>query len=204
MLALLAALTLLATPAAPPGRTWTASDEVVLNDLIRDRLDALGSHVYRATRQRIHVTSGVRSPRRQALAMYMKLQAGGSLGIYARQDLVRPILDAWRTGKRKRWGKDRTVAAMAEVIAAQVQRGQFISRHLSGRAFDLRSTGIGRKVRTALRAALREVGNISMIEEKRPPHFHLEIRLPPTAEDPDDGPSEIDDEKPERKASDND
>lgn len=185
MLAIIAALSFLLVPAAPPARAWTASPEVVLNDTIRGKLDAVAARVFKASRHRLHVTSGVRTPRSQARAMYNKLRAGGSLGIYMRQDLVKPIHAAWREGRRKKWKADRTVEAMAAVLARQVAAGHYLSRHLSGRGFDLRSVGMPRKARSALYRAVREVGGLSIIEERRPPHFHLEISA-----NHDDTPSE--------------
>lgn len=175
MLAFIAAMTLALSANAGPRRSFTAEPGIVLNALIEEKAEAIGAIYLAATRRRIHVTSGVRPPLRQARAMYQKLRAGGSLGVYKRQDLVRPVREAYLDGRRKRLGKERTIAAMAEVLERQVADGQLLSSHLSGRAFDVRSSGLTRRQKAAFREAVRRVGGVRVIEERRPPHFHLEI-----------------------------
>ena len=156
-------------------RTWIARDGIELNDLIRDRVSAVAAIYYAKTKRTLEVTSGYRSPSRQADAMYGKLVAGGSLAIYKNQALVAPLMKAYREGRKKRWKRDRIVAAMAAVLADQVERGHYLSRHMRGRAFDLRSSGMSGRQREALRAAIAEVGGMRVIYESKPPHFHVEI-----------------------------
>lgn len=175
MLAFIAAMTLTLSASAEPGPSFTTEPGIVLNSIIKTKAEAIGAHYLKATRRRIHLTSGVRPPERQARAMYQKLRAGGSLGVYRRQDLVRPIRDAYLHGRRKRLGRDRTVAAMAEVLRDQVARGELLSSHLSGQAFDVRSLGMTRRQKAAFLTAVRRAGGVRVIEEKRPPHFHLEV-----------------------------
>jgi len=175
MIGLLAAIVVLASPQAPPRPQWTKGSDVVMNSTIEDKVVAIARRYHKKGRRPLHVTSGVRPPPRQAAAMYGKLRAGGSLGIYAQQELIKPIRDAYRLGRKKRWSKARTIAAMTEVIEGQVSRGHLLSRHLSGRAFDLRSVGLGRRDKRALIAAIRGVDGLRVNEESRPPHFHLEV-----------------------------
>lgn len=175
MIGLFVALTLVMTPQAPPRPTWTKAPDVVLNATIEKKVAAIAARYHKRGRRPLHITSGVRPANRQASAMYAKLRAGGSLGIYMRQELCDPIYDAYRLGRKKRWGKAKTIAAMAEVISAQVARGQLLSRHLSGLAFDVRVVGLSRHEKRALVDAARRVGGLKINEESRPPHFHLEI-----------------------------
>jgi hypothetical protein len=173
MLGFLSALLLSLGASAPPA--YTVAPGVVLNPLLERHIGELARAVFKETRHRIHVTSGVRPPRAQARAMYAKLMAGGSLSIYRRAALVEPLRKVYREGKKKRWKKDRIISAMASEIQDQVESGRFLSRHLAGRAFDVRSTGMRKKTRATFRRIVREVGGMRVLEEGRPPHFHLEI-----------------------------
>lgn len=155
--------------------TWIARDGVELNDLLRDKIAAIAAIYHAKTRRTLEVTSGYRSPERQAAALYAKLAVGGSLAIYKNQDLVRPLAKAYRDGRRKRRKKPEIVAAMTAILEEQVARGIYLSRHMKGRAFDLRSLGLSARQRAALRQAIAEVGGMRVILETKPPHFHVEI-----------------------------
>jgi hypothetical protein len=173
MLGFVSALLLSLGASAPPA--YTVGSGVVLNPLLERHIGELARAFHKETRQRLHVTSGVRPPRAQARAMYAKLMAGGSLSIYRRAALVEPVSKVYREGRKKRWKKDRIIAAMAAELQDQVASGRFLSRHLAGRAFDIRSTGMRKKTRTTFRRVVREVGGMRVLEEGRPPHFHIEI-----------------------------
>jgi hypothetical protein len=56
-----------------------------------------------------------------------------------------------------------------------VDAGRYLSRHLAGRAFDVRSTGMKKKTRATFRRVVREVGGLRVLEEGKPPHFHFEL-----------------------------
>jgi len=175
-------LALVATMVVPaqarPKPTWKQAPGIEITAELRPHIEAVARLYFEKTRRPLEITSGYRSPRRQAEAMYVKLAVGGSLALYKRQDLTRPLLDAYRQGRKKRWKKDRIVAAMADVLQSQVDRGQFLSRHMRGLAFDVRSTGMSARQRQALLAAVREVGQMRIIHERRPPHYHIEVIIP--------------------------
>jgi hypothetical protein len=155
--------------------TWRPARGIEVTAELRPHIEAVARIYFEKTRRQLEVTSGYRSPSRQAEAMYVKLSVGGSLGLYKRQDLTRPLLDAYRQGRKKRQKRDRIVAAMADVLQSQVERGQYLSRHMRGLAFDVRSSGLTGRQRQALLAAVREVGNMRVIHERRPPHYHIEV-----------------------------
>ena len=170
---------------APESPHWRAAPGIDVTPLIREKVDAVAAIYHAKTRRRLEVTSGRRSPERQADAMYTKLIHGGSLAIYKNRALIDPLQKAWREGRRFRKKRAEVVAAMARVLAEQVERGQFISRHLRGRAFDVRSVGLTSTQRAAFIGAIREVGGMRVIRESRPPHYHVEILVvdpiaPPT------------------------
>lgn len=182
-----------ATPAAtaearsrrPTRPAWRALDGVELNDVLRARISEVAAIYHAKTRRTLEITSGYRSPHRQATALYNKLAVGGSLAIYKNQSLVEPLRKAYRDGRKKRWKKERIIAAMADVLEDQVGRGIYLSRHMRGRAFDIRSSGLSARQRSALRAAIAEVGGMRLIYESKPPHFHIEILDAGTDDTPD-------------------
>jgi hypothetical protein len=67
------------------------------------------------------------------------------------------------------------IAAMAEVIRRQTERGVFISAHLRAGAVDIRNRGMSGADKGAFLDAVEEVGGVTALEETRPPHFHLQV-----------------------------
>ena len=187
-------MALLVVPSAPAEKpAWKAHDEVVLSPDLRAVISEIAAVYHAKTKRTLEITSGVRTPERQAAAMYKKLAVGGSLALYKRQSLIAPIRKAYRDGRRARHKKEAIIAAMADEIRAQVERGEFISRHLKGRAFDARSVGLTGRQRTAFLTACRESGKVRVIVESKPPHFHVELLDPK----PPDGASGEPEPEPE-------
>jgi hypothetical protein len=140
-----------------------------------ERLLRIAERYHQKTGQRLVVTGGDRTPKRQARVMLDKLESGEDLvKLYARKDLVREILAARERAVRERLGRDAILRRMAEVIARQVEAGQFISHHLAFRAADVRSRGLTPAQEAALRAVARAEG-ITVVDERESvaPCFHL-------------------------------
>jgi hypothetical protein len=120
------------------------------------------------------ITSGTRTPREQADAMYQKIRLGQRLTrLYADADAATEIQAAYRAHQRA--GRDACVGAMARVITAQMARGLFISRHLHASAVDVRSRDMTRRQRRTFVAVVAQFPQIELIDEGVPPHFHLEL-----------------------------
>lgn len=149
---------------------------IELNPLLREAISDVAAIYFKKTKRKLEITSGIRSPSRQADAMYVKLASGGSLAIYGRQALTQPIMAAYREGRKKRWTRERTVAAMANVIKRQMDEGHFLSRHLQGRAFDVRVKGMTGRQRSAFIQAVKQAGGLRLLQETKPPHFHIELQ----------------------------
>lgn len=181
----------LAKPRARP--PWIARDGIEMNDVLRERIGEVAAIYFKKTKRTLEITSGYRSPSRQAAAMYGKLAVGGSLAIYKNQTLVDPLRKAYREGRKKRWKKERIIAAMADILESQVARGIYLSRHMRGRAFDVRSNGMSARQRSAFREAVAEVGDMRVIYESKPPHFHVEI-LDKSKPDDNEGAHDVEDE----------
>lgn len=129
-------------------------------------INAMARQYYDKQKTKILITSGVRSAVAQARAMIGKLRAGDDLAVYRRQDLVREVKAAWRNGGG--------VSGVAAVIRAQVARGAYLSRHLTGRAIDVRSRGMSAAQKADFEAAATAHAS-SWVLERRPPHYHLQF-----------------------------
>jgi hypothetical protein len=126
------------------------------------------------------ITSGNRSPEKQAAAMYGKLARGSRYRrLYKKRKLAEEIRQAYRAARRKGMRRQEIIQAMTRVIEEQMRRGCYVSAHLKQVAVDVRSYDMIRRVRRVFRRVTEQVDGVKLLIEKRPPHFHLEV--PPTA-----------------------
>jgi len=137
-------------------------------------MEQIAAEFRRRTGQRLHVTSGTRTPDQQARAMYDKIRLGQRLTrLYRDYDAASEIQTAYRRNRRQ--GRAATVRAMAAVIRTQMGRGCYISRHLYASAVDVRSRNLSRRNRRVFRSVVQSVGGVQLLEEGTPPHFHLQL-----------------------------
>lgn len=147
---------------------------VVMPLRVETKVAALAARFRRRTGRRLVVTSGTRDPRQQARAMVGKLRRRGRfLRLYRKRELAREVLTAFRRARRHGLSQ---VAAVERVLRAQIARGDYVSAHLRRGAVDLRSRNLSRRHKRALRRAADAMPELRLIrEERRPPHFHLEV-----------------------------
>lgn len=156
-------------------RHYTVQDGVRLGPRMERVIRRIARAFHRRTGRGIHVTSGTRSPREQARAMFFKLRRGQRLTrLYRDYDAASEIQRAYQRHRRE--GRGVCVRAMARVIRAQVERGCFISRHLRASAADVRSRDMSRRERRVFRQVVARFDQVSLLEEGTPPHFHLQLR----------------------------
>lgn len=135
----------------------------------------LAARFHVRTGRRLLATSGLRGAWRQARAMYIKLRLGVRITrVYRHRALAREISRAYRRARRAGRSRVATIAAMAKTIERLACQGLFISEHQRASAVDVRSRGLTRRQRRALRRVVRRLGGrVELREERRPPHFHL-------------------------------
>ena len=156
-----------------PGETAT------IDPKIRPQVDNIRAEFTQQTGLTLKVTSGVRSPKQQAQAMYDKLQRGGSLNIYANKTAAAEVQAAYDLARKSGAGEAAIVADMASVIQKQVSRGVYISKHLTNTAIDIsNSDANGRPLSHNDLAILfsiigRHGGKVLM--ESKPPHIHVQF-----------------------------
>jgi hypothetical protein len=132
----------------------------------------LNSRYHLRTGRDLMFTSGYRTPYRQARAIHRNLRAYGSsyvLSIYRRGAAIREIVAAYTRNRRR---PEKAVTMMTRVIEAQVRRGIYVSGHMRGLAFDVRSKGRHGANLSALRAVAQSMGARVLVEKN---HYHVEL-----------------------------
>jgi len=149
-------------PSREPNDEQTAMVSIVRNILAANN----------ATQNNVTVTSGTRTAQDQAKAMLSKLERFGPehlLGLYRQnRDIIESLLEA-----------PKDIGAWADLIARFATNGRPLSRHLAGRAVDLRVKDLSAKQRKDLVSAARKAvahprwkGRGSMVDEGD--HLHLQ------------------------------
>lgn len=142
------------------------------------RLERVAARYHAATRARLVVTGGYRSPRRQAELMASKLADGEDIAaLYAEKGAAAEIRDAYLAGVERKQPRSQLVEIVLGVIDAQIARGVFVSLHLQGRAADVRSRGMTAAQIDALKSAIEAEPGTVMVDERdgESPHFHLKL-----------------------------
>jgi hypothetical protein len=149
-----------------------------LVDTSRERLERIAERYFRATRRRLVVTGGTRTPLRQAELMFEKLRHGEDLlALYENKQAATEIRDAYRDGLQRGAPRKAQIRALREHIEAQIGRGIHVSRHLKSGAADVRSRDMTPAREQAFRAAVAEEAGVLLIDERASaePHLHLSL-----------------------------
>lgn len=154
---------------------YTIEPGVVLGRAMERTVARIAHEFHRRTGRGFVITSGTRTSREQAAAMYDKLRLGQRLtGLYQDYDAAAEIQTAYRANQRR--SRTTCITAMARVIEGQVRRGCYISRHLRASAVDVRSRDMSRRERRIFEQVVASFPNVSLLTEGTPPHFHLQLR----------------------------
>lgn len=156
-------------------RHWSVKDSSVrIPTALAGRIDQIANAYYARTHKNLVITDGRRLPSEQALAIYNKIVGDGIAAtrrLYLNQTLINQIINAYRNNA----GRAAKLAAMTATIQAQVNRGQFISRHLNGMGFDVRIHGMTAADRQAFVAAVTAAGGRLINEGGSQPHYHVQF-----------------------------
>ena len=153
---------------------------------VEHRVSQLADHFFAKARRELVITSGTRSPEEQATAMYLKLILRSDLRrLYRKWEAAQEIKRAYSAGWTKRLRRPQIIAAMADVIRAQMKEGIYVSPHLKAGAVDIRSRSWRAGTKAAFQRAAASFSGLRLLrEEKTPPHFHLEILDTDPTEEP--------------------
>ncbi len=143
-----------------------------------ERLKRIASRYFKATRKRLVVTGGTRTPKRQAQLMYNKLEHGEDIvALYENKAAATEIRNVYKEGTAKNLSRKRLIRSIADAIDAQIARGIYVSKHLKSGAVDVRSWGLTGKQEEALREAVKQESGVTLLDERNSsePHFHLSL-----------------------------
>jgi hypothetical protein len=150
------------------------SAAVILPPAVEKKAGEVADAFFAQTQKDIVITDGLRTAADQAERVLVKIQLH-DLGIFLNQKAAQEIKQAHDIAKAAGKSKAQVLAAMTAVIEGQIARKVFISKHLTGRAFDVRSKDMTPKQQAIFKQVVQQVGGASMILEGKPPHFHLQL-----------------------------
>ena len=134
----------------------------------------IGDLYYEQTGAELTVTSGRRTPRGHAQAMYDKLQRRDNLrSLYRNTAALDGILRAYNGAVASGASDQATIDAMANVIQQQISEGVYISEHLRGDALDVRSRDMSPWQREEFERAVQEV--LHHKPKLETDHYHLQF-----------------------------
>jgi hypothetical protein len=163
-----------AEPETPP--RFTVLSGVTLSPEAAAALERIDDAYHKRTGQRLVITSGTRDAARQAKAMYKMIRLGADItGLYRNKAAAREIKAAYTKASAAGRPADAVVMAMYDTIRDQIGRGVYISAHLRAGAVDIRNRSMSASQKRAFEQSVAEVGGASLLEETKPPHYHLQL-----------------------------
>lgn len=149
-----------------------------LTDTNAKRLERIATRYHKATKKRLVVTGGTRTPQRQAQLMFDKLKRGDDVvALYENKAAATELRNAYRDAVARGEKRKGTIRAMREVIDAQIGRGTYVSKHLKSGAVDVRSWNMDGALEKALREAVKQEPGVTLMDERDgpEPHFHMNL-----------------------------
>lgn len=153
-----------------------AASNVVLSMEARTALRRIADEYYRETGEVLYVTSGTRTPEKQAEARYDNLYYGRNRETHYKDTRAyNEILGTYNEARRSGASKHAAVAAMTRIIEQQVSHHEYISLHLRGEAVDVRSRDMSYQQERAFQKTVDDVlGLHHWIVEGD--HYHVQFR----------------------------
>ncbi|MEO5860661.1 MAG: hypothetical protein ABIR33_17145 [Pyrinomonadaceae bacterium] len=150
-----------------------------LDDTARERLERIAARYFKATRRKLVLTGGTRTPGRQAELMFEKLAHGEDIvALYENKAAATEVRDVYQDALDKGLKKKALIKAIRERIESLISRGSYVSKHLKSGAADVRSRDMKPRQAEALRAAVKEEAGVTLLDERSgaEPHFHLSLQ----------------------------
>lgn len=146
------------------------SSSIILPPPVERKVNEIADAFFNLTRKKIVITDGTRTAAQQAVQVYNKILSN-DLTIYLNQRAANEIKVAFDLARSQGKSREDTLRAMTAVIEAQIERGVFISRHLTGKAFDVRNKDMTKRHQTIFKQVAQTVGGVTVLPEGRPPTF---------------------------------
>jgi len=148
--------------------------EVILSHHTKTKLKIIADKYYSLTKKKIVVTSGARTAKSQAHAMYGKLTGGDKLAIYKNQAAALQIKKIYDEAVESKKTKNETIFDIEKVIKEQIKKQVYISKHLKENAVDIRSRDMSTDENNKFKMAEKGF-TTRVILETTPPHFHVQF-----------------------------
>jgi hypothetical protein len=150
------------------------SASIILSPAVEKKVNEVADAFFNLTNKKIVITDGTRTSQQQALQVHNKILAH-DLGIYINHKAANEIKAAFDLAKSQGKAKADVLKAMAAVIEKQVERKVFISRHLTGKAFDVRNIDMTLNQQNIFKQVIQTIGGMTLLPEGKPPHFHVQL-----------------------------
>jgi hypothetical protein len=150
------------------------SAAVILPPAVEKKVNEIADSFFNLTKKKIVITDGTRTSAEQAVQVFNKILSH-DLTIYTNHKAANEIKAAFDLAKSQGKSKADTLKAMTAVIDSQVKGGVFISRHLTGKAFDVRNKDMTAKQQAVFKQVAQTVGGVTVLPEGKPPHFHVQL-----------------------------
>lgn len=146
---------------------------IVLPENLKTKIQDIADTFFSQRKKRLVITSGTRTASEQAHAMYNKMKAGENpTTLYKDKSAAKEIKKAFDENAKE--PSKTAIDEMTKVIASQMEKGVYISRHLRGDGFDVRSKDMSAKDKSAFSDIVAKNKDLTLIKEGTPPHFHVQ------------------------------
>jgi len=135
-------------------------------------LEKIAPEFYDRNGHNLTVTSCIRSPRKQAKAMFDNFEQNQDTP-YRNHRAYDEIRGAYDSAQHSGAREEDIIDAMTHVIEEQVARREYISKHLSGEAIDFRNRGMHYEEEAAFRQVVNDAGG--RINPWETSHFHVDL-----------------------------
>lgn len=150
------------------------SSSIILSPAAEKKVNEVADAFFNLTNKKIVITDGTRTPQQQAVQVFNKILAH-DLGIYINHKAANEIKAAFDLARSQGKSKTDVLKAMSAVIEKQVANKVFLSRHLTGRAFDVRNKDMTPKQQNIFKQVIQTIGGMTLLPEGKPPHFHVQL-----------------------------
>ena len=150
------------------------SNAVILPPAVEKKVTEIADAFFNITGKKIVITDGTRTAAQQAVQVFNKIMSN-DLGIYLNHKAANEIKAAFDLAKSQGKAKADVLKAMEAVIERQIKSKVFLSRHLTGKAFDVRNIDMTAKQQKVFKQVAQTVGGVTLLQEGKPPHFHVQL-----------------------------
>ena len=155
-----------------------SSKNIELSPLVKGKMSQVAEEYFKRTGKDLVITDGNRTAHEQAERIYDKILVHGEY-IYTNKVALAEIKTAYNQAKAQGKSKSEIVNQMARAIQHQMNRGVYISKHLTGQGADVRIKNMFDRDREAFMQSVKAVGGARILNEGN--HWHVEVEAKPTA-----------------------